>query len=107
LRIASVAGVASVISMEAGWTVSEVGRQPWIVYNLMRVEDGATANTGVWIMAIVVGALYIGLGITTILILRKMSRRFRDRGPSDEDVPYGPSGPAPDSSPQLEPVSVS
>ena len=38
-----------IICMEAGWVVSEVGRQPWIVYNLMKVEDAATANTGVWI----------------------------------------------------------
>ncbi len=35
LRVASVAGVAAIIAMEAGWVVSEVGRQPWIVYNLM------------------------------------------------------------------------
>ncbi len=40
----------AVITMEAGWVVSEVGRQPWIVYNLQRVDDAATANTGVWIM---------------------------------------------------------
>ena len=57
--------------------MSEVGRQPWIVYNLMKVENAATGNTGVWITFIVVVALYIGLGITTVLILRKMSRRFR------------------------------
>ena len=49
LRIASCAGVAAIICMEAGWVVSEVGRQPWIVYNLMKVEDAATANTGVWV----------------------------------------------------------
>ena len=34
--------------------------------------------------------LYVGLGITTILILRKMSRRFRDRDVGDHEVPYGP-----------------
>jgi cytochrome d ubiquinol oxidase subunit I len=49
LFVASGAGVAAVVAMEAGWVVSEVGRQPWIVYNLMKVEDAATANTGVWI----------------------------------------------------------
>ena len=38
------AGVAAVITLEAGWVVSEVGRQPWIVYNLMKVEDAATAQ---------------------------------------------------------------
>ena len=94
LRVASVAGVAAIICLEAGWTVSEVGRQPWIVYNLMKVEDAATANTGVWITFILVTLLYTGLGITTILILRKMSRRFRDRDVGDDEVPYGPSSPA-------------
>ncbi len=35
-------------SRRAG-SVTEVGRQPWIVYNQMKVEDAATANTGVWV----------------------------------------------------------
>ena len=90
--VAAVAGVAAVIVLEAGWTVSEVGRQPWIVYNLMKVEDAATGNTGVWITFLLVVALYVGLGATTILILRGMSRRFRrDGGFNEADVPYGPS----------------
>ncbi len=75
--VASSAGVLAVITMEAGWVVSEVGRQPWIVYEYMKVEDAATANTGVWITFLAVTALYIGLGITTVLMLRGMSRRFR------------------------------
>ena len=70
--------------------VSEVGRQPWIVYNQMKVEDAATGNTGVWITFVVVAVLYVGLGITTVLILRKMSRRFRGARMADDDVPYGP-----------------
>src|SRR5262245_27164997 len=95
LRIASIAGVLAVITLEAGWTVSEVGRQPWIVYNLMKVEDAATANTGVWVTFILVFVLYAGLGTTTILILRNMSRRYRlgEGGDVDNEVPYGPSGP--------------
>jgi cytochrome d ubiquinol oxidase subunit I len=93
LRVASGAGIAAILALEAGWVVSEVGRQPWIVYNLMRVEDAATANTGVWVTFIVVLLLYPALAVTTILILRNMSRRFRRRGGSDDDVPYGPSGP--------------
>ena len=81
--------------MEAGWVVSEVGRQPWIVYGQMRVEDAATGNTGVWITFILIAALYIGLAVTTVLILRKMSKRFRDRDVAEHEVPYGPSDPAP------------
>jgi len=71
LRVASCAGVAAIICMEAGWVVSEVGRQPWIVYNLMKVEDGATANTGVRITFVLVTLLYLALGVTTVLILRR------------------------------------
>ncbi len=96
LRASAASGVLAVITMEAGWVVSEVGRQPWIVYEKMKVEDAATANTGVWITFIGVVVLYLGLGVTTILVLRGMSRRFREGDRSDEsDVPYGPSSTSP------------
>jgi cytochrome d ubiquinol oxidase subunit I len=91
LWVASAAGVLSVIALEAGWAVSEVGRQPWIVYELMRVDQAATANTGVWITTVLVGLLYTGLGITLVLVLRGMSRRSRRGAEVDDvDVPYGP-----------------
>jgi cytochrome d ubiquinol oxidase subunit I len=103
LRVASVAGVAAILAMEAGWVVSEVGRQPWIVYNLMKVEDAATANTGVWITTIVVTLLYSGLGVTTVLVLRGMSRRSREAGEvADAEVPYGPDIEVPEPEPEPE-----
>ena len=64
-------GCSLSITMEAGWIVSEVGRQPWIVYNLMKVEDAATGNTGVWLTFLGVFALYIAVAVTTILVLRR------------------------------------
>lgn len=91
LRIAACTGVLAVITMEAGWVVTEVGRQPWIVRNYMKVDQAATANTGVWITFLAVLAVYIGLGVTTILVLRGMSRRWRDEQGDETDVPYGPS----------------
>jgi cytochrome d ubiquinol oxidase subunit I len=98
LRVASGMGVASVLALEAGWVLSELGRQPWIVSGQMRVEDAATANVGVWVTFVFVLALYIGLGTTTILVLRGMSRRNRVHWDDDEldlsDVPYGPNRPA-------------
>ena len=100
LRAAAAAGLLSVVTLEAGWTVSEVGRQPWIVYQKMKVDDAATANTGVWVTFIFVVLLYVGLGVTTILVLRGMSRRYRrldddgHAGFDDADSPYGPSEPA-------------
>jgi cytochrome d ubiquinol oxidase subunit I len=94
LWVASGSGVLSVIAMEAGWIVTEVGRQPWIVYNQMKVEDAATGNTGVWVTFIAIVVLYLALGITTILVLRGMSRRFRRAGGfTDHDAPYAPSSP--------------
>jgi len=100
LRIASCAGVAAVITMEAGWVVTEVGRQPWIVRGHMTVDQAATTNGGVWATFLVVLAVYITLGITTVLVLRGMSRRWRAAGPTTDDG--GPYGPTPD----LEPVTV-
>jgi len=110
LWAAAASGIASVVTMEAGWVVTEVGRQPWIVYNYMKVEDAATGNTGVWITFLAVVALYIGVGVTTILVMRGMSRRFRRGSGFDEtDTPYGPSGPAapvPRDAADDEPVGV-
>lgn len=101
LRFASVAGIASILAMEAGWVVTEVGRQPWIVRDYMKVEDAATTNEGIWITFLGVTILYVALGITTVLVLRGMSRRFRAQEEQDQegDVPYGPRSdpPGPDS----------
>jgi cytochrome d ubiquinol oxidase subunit I len=103
LRIAATTGVLSVVTMEAGWVVTEVGRQPWIVYDYMKVEDAATGNTGVWITFFAVVLLYIGVAVTTILVMRAMSRRFRRQTAFDEhDVPYGPSRPIGDRDPAAD-----
>jgi cytochrome d ubiquinol oxidase subunit I len=91
LWIAAAAGVLSVITLEAGWVVTEVGRQPWIVRNYMRVDNAATGNTGVWITFLAVLGIYIGLGITLVLVLRLMSRRWREGGVEvEEGGPYSP-----------------
>jgi len=103
LGAAAASGVLAVIAMEAGWIVTEVGRQPWIVYNIMKVEDAVTANTAVWISFIAVVVLYLAVGVTTILVLRAMSRRFRRAGGfTDHDAPYAPSGPPEGTSPRPE-----
>jgi cytochrome d ubiquinol oxidase subunit I len=95
LMLSASSGVLAVITMEAGWVVTEVGRQPWIVYQRMKVEDAATANSGVWITFVAVTILYAALGVTAILTLRSMSRRFRRAGGfTDTDAAYGPSAPS-------------
>jgi cytochrome bd ubiquinol oxidase subunit I len=94
LLVAAASGVLAVVALEAGWVVAEVGRQPWIVYGRMRVEDAATANQGVWATLIVVCLLYLTGAVTLVWVLRGMSRRFRRAGGFVEhDAPYGPSSP--------------
>src|SRR3954469_24542131 len=47
LRAVAVSGLASVVALECGWIVTEVGRQPWIVYQVMRTKDAVTGASGV------------------------------------------------------------
>ena len=55
LRAVAVSGVAAIVALECGWIVTEVGRQPWIVYEVMRTEDAVTDASGVWV-SLAVGA---------------------------------------------------
>ena len=95
LRAVAVSGVASVVALECGWIVTEVGRQPWIVYNVMRTEEAVTKADGVWTTFMAVVLLYAALGAALILTLRAMSRRWRAN--DDADVPYGPTATPADS----------
>src|SRR4029079_13108683 len=95
LALASCSGVLAVVTMEAGWVVTEVGRQPWIVFDYMKVEAAATGNEGVWLTFLVVAVIYAVVAVSLILILHLMARRFREQDDSGmgDDVPYGPREP--------------
>ena len=95
LRAVAISGVASIVALECGWIVTEVGRQPWIVYEIMRTEDAVTQADGIWVTFGLIVGLYVVLGLTLIVTLRAMSRRWRAEDDSDEDVPYGPDSGAP------------
>jgi cytochrome bd ubiquinol oxidase subunit I len=95
LRATALSGVASIVALECGWIVTEVGRQPWIVYDVMRTRDAVTQASGVWLSLAVVAVLYAALGIVTAVVLRAMARRWREAGEADLEVPYGPRPEAP------------
>ncbi len=69
------------IANEAGWCVAEVGRQPWLVYGLLRTTQGYSANvsTGEVIFTLIgfVG-LYIVLGITFLILVGKIIAKGPD-----------------------------
>jgi cytochrome d ubiquinol oxidase subunit I len=95
LWVAAAAGALSVVALEAGWVVTEVGRQPWVVVGYMKVKDGATTNSGVWLTFLVILGLYAGVMTTLVLILRKMARGWREGADEGPSGPYEPRGPAP------------
>jgi cytochrome bd ubiquinol oxidase subunit I len=89
--LAAVSGVAAIVAMECGWVVTEVGRQPWVVYRLQTTTQAATTDGGVIASLSIVIVLYAVLGAVTILILRSLARRWRRSDVEEADVPYGPS----------------
>jgi cytochrome d ubiquinol oxidase subunit I len=95
LRAVAVSGVATIVALECGWIVTEVGRQPWIVYEVMRTKDAVTGASGVWVTFSIVLVLYTALGIATVITLLAMARRWRGEAVDDVEVPYGPEGPPP------------
>ena len=94
LRATAVSGIASIVALECGWIVTEVGRQPWIVYNVMRTSDAVTQASGIGVTFAAIIGLYVVLGATLVITLRAMSRRWREGDEEAVDVPYGPEPPA-------------
>ncbi|MCX4820933.1 cytochrome ubiquinol oxidase subunit I [Streptomyces sp. NBC_01142] len=101
-RGAACAGVASVVAVECGWITTEVGRQPWIVYQNMRVSEAVTStrSSSLWIMLGLVIVVYLLIFGSLLAVLLKMRTRWRladegreageqDEGP-ETDTPYGP-----------------
>ncbi len=93
LRASALAGVVSMIAMEAGWITTEVGRQPWVVYGHLRTADAVTLAPGLWGFFAIVVVLYAALATCLVLVLRAMARRWREGGPDPLPGPYAPRGP--------------
>ncbi|BAN01727.1 cytochrome ubiquinol oxidase subunit I [Ilumatobacter coccineus] len=84
-------GGLSVLALEAGWTATEVGRQPWIAYGVMRTEDAVTDNSGIWFSLVAMIVVYASMGALATRVIRGMTRRWRESDDVDLPTPYGPS----------------
>jgi len=82
LRAAALSGLASVLALEAGWVVTEVGRQPWIVYRIMRTSEAVNPAPGLVWGFVLVTAVYAVLTVAVVYVLRRMVR--------DRPVPLAP-----------------
>ena len=67
-------GPLTIIAIEAGWWFAEVGRQPWILRDIMKVPEAATTSGHVDTMLYLFAALYLVLGVGSVVVLRRMFR---------------------------------
>jgi cytochrome bd ubiquinol oxidase subunit I len=79
LLVLILAGPASVVTMEAGWFVTEFGRQPWIIYGVMRTAAAATSTPALGPTFAIFLLLYVALGVTLARLLLLLARRERRR----------------------------
>lgn len=94
LRAVAVSGVLAVIALEAGWVVTEVGRQPWTVVGQLLTRDAVTRTGNIWLLFTATLVLYAAVGWATLRVLRILRERWRQADTATTDaVPYGPATP--------------
>ncbi|MBC7849694.1 MAG: cytochrome ubiquinol oxidase subunit I, partial [Chitinophagaceae bacterium] len=69
LKMFAIATPLGFIAVEAGWTVTEVGRQPWIIYGVMKTADAVTPMPGIVYSFYLYTAIYISLALIVAFIL--------------------------------------
>jgi cytochrome d ubiquinol oxidase subunit I len=85
-RAVAAAGPLSVVALIAGWTVTEVGRQPWVVYGVMRTSRAVTGANGIPVGYATLALVYLGLVISVAWILRRLARAPLDEPPLSTTV---------------------
>lgn len=59
------------IAVEAGWIVTEVGRQPWIIYGIMKTKDAVTPMPGVQYPFFLITLIYLALTFLVFILMRR------------------------------------
>ena len=68
------AGPLALVVLICGWVTTEVGRQPWIVYEVMRTEDAVTGASGIPVGFAALSIVYVALGAIAWVMLRRLAR---------------------------------
>jgi cytochrome d ubiquinol oxidase subunit I len=90
-RAVVAAGPLAFVALVAGWVVTEVGRQPWVVYGYMRTSQAVTGADAIPIGYATLVVVYIGVAVATAWVLRRLARVPIELGQSGS----GPAPPAP------------
>lgn len=71
LRLTRMSAPLGFVAIEAGWLVTELGRQPWIIQGVMRTAEAVTPMPGLIVPFVLFTAIYIGLAAVVILLIRR------------------------------------
>ena len=93
LRCMVAAGAFGFLAIETGWMVTELGRQPWVIYGVMRTADAVTPMKGLVVPFTLFTALYAILAIVLVFLLRRTFLDGSKPGPATRAVPEGAPGP--------------
>jgi cytochrome d ubiquinol oxidase subunit I len=80
LRAMWLSTILGFVAVEAGWMVTELGRQPWIVHGVMRTSEAVTPMPGLAVPFVLFTLIYIGLGTVVILLIRRTVLETVPRG---------------------------
>ncbi|GAA1842589.1 cytochrome ubiquinol oxidase subunit I [Asanoa iriomotensis] len=83
-RAVVLCGPLSLVALIAGWITTEVGRQPWVVYEFMRTEEAVTGASGIPVGYGALAAVYLGLVIAVVWVLRRLARVPLAEPPEDD-----------------------
>jgi cytochrome bd ubiquinol oxidase subunit I len=71
--LGAVSGLAAIVAMECGWVVTEVGRQPWVVYRVMPTVDAVTGAGGIPVGYGTLVITYVAVACGVVWILRRLA----------------------------------
>jgi cytochrome d ubiquinol oxidase subunit I len=85
-RAVAVSGVAAALALECGWVTTEVGRQPWIVYGILRTSDAVSPAPGLFLGFYAVVVIYLALTALTVIVLRRLAKHHDTPAPQEVDA---------------------
>jgi cytochrome d ubiquinol oxidase subunit I len=93
-RAVVAAAPLSLAALLSGWITTEVGRQPWIVYRVMRTEQAVTGANGIPVGLATLAVVYLLLAGLVVWVLRRLART-----PLEAPIEPLPPEPPPDAAP--------
>jgi cytochrome d ubiquinol oxidase subunit I len=85
-RAVAAAAPLSLVALISGWVVTEVGRQPWAVYRVMRTSEAVTGAKGIPVGYATLAATYLALAVGVAWVLRRLARSPIDRADSPQPL---------------------